>query len=1031
MPSAADFLGDPAPAKKASADDFLNAPAPAPKPLRTQTAGDFLGTPPAHPKISATDFLKPVKEGAQYVGGKIKDSFNQGLTDVKQGFQDMGARPTLDKGLGGYVAGEAKALAAPFKMAGGVAGMVFSPLQGASDAVQEKTAAPARQLPNGKMTPGAPGIDLMSASMLAGGPKAVEGLGAAAKGLREGPLGAMAGSVQKTFAPATVSERSRAVSTFIRGAGARSQLQVEKTSKNLLALDQRLQRGTPEQNKAFIDFLENRSKDPGDKGAFVSHPGVKSAFTMSPSDVAAAKKFGLTSEDVAAANEIRSAYKSYQDRAEYLIKRNTGSAPKFIEDYYTHMWMEDPKTVEQKMSGFFKQGSGRNFKQRSIPTIADGIEAGLTPRYTNPIEATIVYSQNMSNLLTTHDVQGFMKTNGHANWFRPGQQPEGWVPLQGILTERKPKMSGRTGSPKGETGWEPAPGRIGGPGNKALPPGGEGPKSLGRPELNTIEDPKRLGGPEKAPSATEFLNGEARPQIEGPSMRNITPEAEAEAKAKAPAGDRAADKEILYAPEDAARIYNNWISKGFETNTSVGHGYETVRKLTNGATALKLSMSAFHGMVMAQEAAISSVARGFNAGLRGDVKGFAGGLARAPTALVTSGFRGRRMGQQLLGLKEEGPIAQKINKAFIDSGGRIRMDKLYRTTDGRSFYDAIKSKTFNKEVANAWERIAGKDKSLTDRGRAIVSTGANVVQSIFQGPLFEDIIPAVKRGAFAERMEDFLKANPGASDDEITRFAVKLQDSVDNRFGELVQDNLFWHKQMKQTSQILLTSPTWDIGTVREVGGGLTDLLGPSVKGLVKGQGVTDRTAYVAALVAVVATENAMLTAMKTGKPPTSVQDLAAYRTGGTDNRLGEAPERGMIPGYQKDVYAFADAVSPGSNGILGMARNKLSPGAAFVADMVTNEDYSGKKIYGPAAREGALTDEMIDALMPISVGAFARGQPKGSNLSPLERAAAIRQAPINITNPEALDRIRANKAEREKKSAEKSYRRREERYEP
>ena len=108
-----------------------------------------------------------VGRGAQYVGDKIKDSFNQSASDVVQGFKDLGARPTLDKGVGGYVAGEAKSIGAIPKIAGAVAGMAFSPLQGVSDAVKEKTAAPARKLANGKMTPGAPGIDLSQAMQLA------------------------------------------------------------------------------------------------------------------------------------------------------------------------------------------------------------------------------------------------------------------------------------------------------------------------------------------------------------------------------------------------------------------------------------------------------------------------------------------------------------------------------------------------------------------------------------------------------------------------------------------------------------------------------------------------------------------------------------------------------------------------------------------------------------------------------------------------------------------------------------------------
>ena len=1054
MPSVDDILGPSPAAPKAAAkaprvDDILGPSPSTAKLPRTQTASvdSILGPPaPQEKKPGLTSLVNQVVSGAipqrapttKPVGGPgdwantYKTVVDENLKSFREQLKGPATKPgTAPRWFDAPLHGAATA--------GAYMGYLASPLQAAGEELGRPVeyATPA-SITRGRGTRAATGL---AASMFMPGGEGVSAAdrlpGAmvkAAKGAKESPLGAMAGAVQKTFAPETVSERSRAVAEFIRGAGARSQLQVEKTARKLLPLDQRLQRGTPEQSKAFIDFMENRSKFEGDKGMFVSHPGVKAPFTMSASDVAEMKKFGLTSEDVEAANEIRSAYKSYRDQAEYLIKRNSGAAPQFIKDYFTHNWMESPEVVEQKMQGFFKQGSGRNFRARTIPTISDGLEAGLTPRYSNPIEATIVYSQNMSNFLKTHDVLGFMKENGHAQWFKPGQQPAGWVPLEGILTERRPRVSGTPGSPRGEMDWQPAPGRLGGPGQGALPPGGKGPGSLGV-ELNEIEELKRLGGPGKLPAVQDILGpdprlgGAEKPRIEGPSMRNITPEPEPIAAPKKGVGDRPVSKEVLYAPEDAARVYNRSISKGFESSTSVGNGFAAARKATNATTALKLGMSAFHGVVMAQEAAVSSVARGIKAATRGDLVTAGKSIAQAPTAMLTSGLRGRKMGQQLLDLKNATPFEKKINEAFINSGGRIRMDKLYRTTDGRTFYDAVKSKTLNKELANAWERMAGPDKTTLERGKAIVSTAANVVQSVFQGPLFEDIIPAVKRGAFAESMGDFLKANPTASEQEITRYATRLQDSVDNRFGELVQDNLFWHKRMKQTAQLLLTSPTWDVGTVREIGGGLADVLGPSVKEALKGKGVTDRTAYVVALVAVVATENAFIQELKTGKKPSSPQDLMAYQTGGVDDRLGGAPERGLIPGYQKDVFAAADAMKDGSDGPLGMLRSKLSPAAGAVLDVISNSDYAGHKLYGAGAREGALADEAINFAMPISVGMFAKGTPKGSNISPLEQSLAIRPAPLSITNPEGLARVREARTKRERKAAEKSERRREERY--
>lgn len=138
-----------------------------------------------------------------------------------------------------------------------------------------------------------------------------------------------------------------------------------------------------------------------------------------------------------------------------------------------------------------------------------------------------------------------------------------------------------------------------------------------------------------------------------------------------------------------------------------------------------------------------------------------------------------------------------------------------------------------------------------------------------------------------------------------------------------------------------------------------------------------------------------------------------------------------MTPGYQKDVFAAADAMTPGSDGPLGMLRSKLSPIAQLALDEATNENYAHQKVYGPGAAPGAQVDEAINAFMPISVGSFAKGKTKGSNLSDVERGLAIRPAPVYLTNPEALAHLRASKARRERSTAVKSQRRQEARKQP
>jgi hypothetical protein len=63
-------------------------------------------------------------------------------------------------------------------------------------------------------------------------------------------------------------------------------------------------------------------------------------------------------------------------------------------------------------------------------------------------------------------------------------------------------------------------------------------------------------------------------------------------------------------------------------------------------------------------------------------------------------------------------------------------------------------------------------------------------------------------------------------------------------------------------------------------------MLGPSAKGMVTGKGLTQRTAYIAALATYVPLVNGIMTYLKTGSGPKGM-DYLAYRTGGTDATSG------------------------------------------------------------------------------------------------------------------------------------------------
>ena len=78
-----------------------------------------------------------------------------------------------------------------------------------------------------------------------------------------------------------------------------------------------------------------------------------------------------------------------------------------------------------------------------------------------------------------------------------------------------------------------------------------------------------------------------------------------------------------------------------------------------------------------------------------------------------------------------------------------------------------------------------------------------------------------KNGAFYDAASVWIRNHPGASQAELARGMRQVWDSIDNRFGEMVQDNIFWNTTLKQSMQLAMRSYSWNMGTFREIGGGV------------------------------------------------------------------------------------------------------------------------------------------------------------------------------------------------------------------
>lgn len=899
----------PAAPKPAPAADPYAALVPASKPA--------VSTPPPKPAVDPYAALVPSKTAApaktgivdkavKYAGEefqrgivdpikKVGADISQGVADTKKRVQDK-SDPMGVKSYGDVA-----------KIAGDAFNVATSPASTAAHALAQRPYGAAMDKVTGGRYPAKQAEEDMGTALLAARPAA----GAAPKIPNVGkPFADMLSEVKKFAAPSTVSSEAGQTAAAVRRTRGRGQLMADQAAHSLLTHYSAVANAPPAAKAGMVTYIENRGTPKGIM-AMPSDPKLK-----------------------AAADAASDVYNRYKKFAEYALTPE--QRPNFIENYYQHLWKDPPNVVQQKLNGVQgvpmpRQGSARNTRARSIPTIEEGLARGLTPAYDNPLDMTMNYAQNMSRFVSTNDLQNQLRTAGMMKYHAPGTQPDGWVPVQGMNARKE---------------------------------------------------------------GATILNDKGKPVARRP-------------------------EKLLYAPEDAARVYNNYISKGLE-GTQAGPFFTKLREGANGLAMLKFGLSAFHATTMAKEAMVSELAQGFGAASRvpgklakGDFKG-AGQEALAagkstlkfPAAPVLSYMKGGDFQKKLLSAGSPDAITDPVQKAFYQSGNQLKMDDFYRLRGAGSFFQSAHRGTLGKDVKEAVGKIT--QGTIPERLKGGLDMFTNVLQA-GSAPLFEHVIPRLKQGAWSSTMEDWMRANPNASPKDTEAMARKLTDTMDNRFGELIQDNLFWHRWTKQLAQLALISPGWNIGTVREIAGGLGVDLAKSAKGLATGEGVTPRTAYVLGLAAFVPLQNTIYQKLKTGQWPSEPLDLLSPKTGGTTTettgpkQVKTLPERAAIPGYEKDVFGVA---SP--EGAAGELKNKRGFMVSAIGDLAANKDYKDQPVYRPfgvprgtddGSRFEDVAQYVADALLPISTNQLK--QKEGSNISPIEAAAGFRPATRFMQDPD------------------------------
>ena len=236
-----------------------------------------------------------------------------------------------------------------------------------------------------------------------------------------------------------------------------------------------------------------------------------------------------------------------------------------------------------------------------------------------------------------------------------------------------------------------------------------------------------------------------------------------------------------YAPADAAKVFNNYVSRGLSGRSGI---YDVLRWTNNNLNSLQLGISAFHASTTAINAATSEVALGIQQLFEGKPIKAAGhmvsGLSVAPSIIRTM-VNGSRMLEEYLSPGSYRKMRAEA-EAVEMAGGRAKMNP-------------VEQKAFEKTV-NAFRNGAIGEGLLSVPG-TILQTTIAPVRWILDGALHE-----TWRAFYDMACTTSLEKRTNGTGTR-TRFGAKMQrawDSVDNRFGQMVYENLFWHRAVQDNA---------------------------------------------------------------------------------------------------------------------------------------------------------------------------------------------------------------------------------------
>lgn len=426
---------------------------------------------------------------------------------------------------------------------------------------------------------------------------------------------------------------------------------------------------------------------------------------------------------------------------------------------------------------------------------------------------------------------------------------------------------------------------------------------------------------------------------------------------------RAPNGERFFVHERASAVLNNafntqslWTLKGI-----AGDAFRGMMELKNTIVPIKLALSLFHPLHVLTIHNATGMVRASKALLAKTI-GPAAWLKEMAKATVYADFisaprTGGRLLRAFQGKIKDAEITAMDRQAlqFMFEGGFTpEMPAQYKTGAINRFRESLQK----------------------GQARAAWHLPMAAIQ-LLQKPMFEVWIPSLKIASYLKDVRTALRIDPSLNGDPLRRQMLfrKLAKSVDNRYGEMAYNTLFWNRWVKDLAVANTLSLGWQLGFIREYGGGMLDIGQFSKKGIAQRvkAGELDRPLFVTFYTTQALMYGGLMTWALSGEAPANLLDYTFPKNGETNP--DETPQRVSTMLYPREFVAIYkhmehEGVLPG----LGhLAANKASGTVGLVRDWATGVNSFGQEIRDPAApayQQLAQTlAYTLGDLEPISVG--------------------------------------------------------------